>query len=57
MTGSLERLKALDANELAARTAHYLTKTEVKALMVRRDKIVTYFEKLASEKGENDVLY
>jgi hypothetical protein len=53
----LERLKTLDANELAAKTTLYLTKTEVKALMARRDKIVTYFQKLISEKGENDVLY
>jgi hypothetical protein len=52
-----EKLKKLDANELAAKTTHYLTKTEVKAVMARRDKIVTYFQKLISEKGEDEVLY
>jgi hypothetical protein len=52
-----EKLKTLDANELAEKTTHYLTKTEVKAVMARRDKIVTYLQKLISEKGENEVLY
>ena len=52
-----EKLKALDANELAARTQHYLTKDEVKALMARRDKIVTRFQQLVREKGEASVLY
>src|SRR6476661_8178808 len=41
-----DKLRTLDANEVAARTTYYLTKTEVKAVMARRDKIVTYFQKL-----------
>jgi hypothetical protein len=53
----LEKLKTLDGNELAAKTKHYLNKEEVKAVMARRDKIVGYFQKLISEKGENEVLY
>ena len=53
----LEKLKALDAKELAAKTNHYLTKDEVKAVMARRDKIVAQFDKLIAEKGENQVLY
>ena len=53
----LEKLKALDGNELSEKTKHYLTKDEVKALMTRRDKIVAYFQKLISEKGEGEVLY
>ena len=53
----LERLKALDDNELAEKTKHYLTKDEVKAVMARRDKIVEHFQKLISEKGEQEVLY
>jgi hypothetical protein len=53
----LEKLKILDANEVAERTKHYLTKDEVKAVMARRDKIVAQFQKLISEKGENEVLY
>jgi len=53
----LEKLKALDANDVAAKTKHYLTKDEVKAVMARRDKIVDRFQKLVAEKGENQVLY
>jgi hypothetical protein len=51
------KLKALDANELAEKTKHYLDKDDVKAVMARRDKIVEHFQKLISEKGENEVLY
>ena len=53
----LEKLKALDANALTEKTAHYLTKDEVKAVMARRDKIVAHFQMLIAEKGENEVLY
>ena len=53
----LEKLKALDANELADKTKHYLDKDEVKAVMARRDKIVARFQQLVSEKGEGSVLY
>jgi hypothetical protein len=53
----LEKLRTLDGNEVTAKTTHYLTKTEVKAVMARRDKIVAFLEKLISEKGENEVLY
>lgn len=51
------KLKALDGNELAARTKGYLSKSEVQALIARRDKIVNHFQKLMAEKGENEVLY
>jgi hypothetical protein len=52
-----EKLKALNGNELAEKIQRYLNKEEVKAVMARRDKIVTYFQKLISEKGEKEVLY
>jgi hypothetical protein len=52
-----EKVKALDATELAGKTKHYLSKDEVKAVMARRDKIVAQFQKLISEKGEKEVLY
>ena len=52
-----EKLKLLDTNELAAKTKGYLSKDEVKAVMARRDKIVAQFQKLITEKGENEVLY
>jgi hypothetical protein len=53
----LEKLKALDANELASHTKHYLNKDEVKAVMARRDKIVAHFQQLIADKGEDQVLY
>ena len=53
----LEKLKALDGNELAEKTKGYLTKDEVKAVMARRDKIVDLLQKLIAEKGESEVLY
>jgi hypothetical protein len=53
----LEKLKALDGNTLAEKTEHYLNKGEVKAVMVRRDKIVAFYQKLIAEKGESAVLY
>jgi len=52
-----ERLKALKADELTEKTKRYLTKTEVNAVMARRDKIVARFQRLIAEKGENEVLY
>lgn len=52
-----EKLKVLDANELAARTKKYLTESEVQAVMARREKIVAHFQKLIAEKGEEAVLY
>jgi hypothetical protein len=52
-----EKLKTLDGDQLAARTKHYLTKDEVKAVMARRDKIVARFQRLVREKSEAAVLY
>jgi hypothetical protein len=53
----LEKLRALDSEELAAKTGKYLTKPELEGIMKRRDKIVALFEKLIAEKGESAVLY
>jgi hypothetical protein len=52
-----EKLKALNGDELTEKTKHYLTKDEVKALMVRRDKIVAIVQQTIAAKGENEVLY
>jgi hypothetical protein len=52
-----EKLKALDRNALTEKTKQYLTKDQVKEVMARRDKIVTQFQKMIAEKGENEVLY
>jgi hypothetical protein len=53
----LESMKALNADQLAEKTKHYLTKDEIKAVMARRDKIVERFQQLVSEKGEAAILY
>jgi hypothetical protein len=53
----LEKLKALNGNEVQEKTKNYLTKNEVKAVMQRRDKIVAQFQKIIAEKGEGAVLY
>jgi hypothetical protein len=53
----LGKLKALDGSDLASRTKGFLSKQEVQAVMVRRDKIVDYFQKLVAEKGESEILY
>jgi hypothetical protein len=53
----LEKLKALDANALTAKTKDYLDKEEVKAVMARRDRIVAQFQRMISEEGEANVLY
>lgn len=52
-----EKLKALNGQEFSEKAKHYLTKEEIKAVMLRRDQIVQLFEKQIAEKGENAVLY
>lgn len=52
-----EKLKVLNANQLAEKTKPYLTTDEMKAVMARRDVIVQHFQKLIAEKDENEVLY
>ena len=53
----LEKLRNLNANDLAEKTKGYLTKAEVNGVMARRDKIVATFQALVAEKGEKEVLY
>lgn len=53
----LEKLKALNADELAQRTKGYLNKDEVKSVIERRDKIVAHFQAQIAAKGESEVLY
>lgn len=52
-----EKLKTLNASELAEKTKGYLTKTEINGVMARRDKIVSTFQNLIAQKGENEILY
>jgi hypothetical protein len=51
------KLQALDVKEVTLKTKNYLTTSEVQAVMARRDKIVTFIQKLIREKGEGSVLY
>jgi hypothetical protein len=53
----LAKLKALDRSQLMTQTKGYLNKSEVDAVMARRDKIVEHFDKLIAKEGENQVLY
>ena len=53
----LEKMRQLDGNTVLEKTKPYLTKSEVKGLMARRDKIVNYFQKMVAQKGEGAVLY
>jgi hypothetical protein len=53
----LEKLRTLDAAEVARVTKPHIDKDQVKALMMRRDKIVAYFDKLIAQKGEGEVIF
>ena len=53
----LEKMKALNGDELAEKTKGYLTKQEVNGIMGRRDKIVAHFQAEIAAKGESAVLY
>jgi hypothetical protein len=53
----LERLRALDRNELKQRAGAYLNDNEITGVMGRRDKIVKMYEDLVAKKGEKEVLY
>jgi len=53
----LEKLRQLNEKELLARTDLHLTRSEVEALLARRDKIVERVQQRIAEWGENVVLY
>jgi hypothetical protein len=53
----LDALKALTADTVTAATAPHLMPGEVKALLKRRDKIVTRIEALVQQRGEHLVLF
>lgn len=53
----LESLQGLTSEALSQATKGYLTPSEVKAVMTRRDLIVAHVKKLVAEKGEATVLY
>jgi len=53
----LARLRALDAEQVRAATAHCLSPFEAAAVMKRRDALVAHFDRLVKEKGAGAVLY
>jgi hypothetical protein len=53
----LEKLRTLESAQVEQVTKQYLNKSEIKAILARRDKIVAHFEKLMAQKGEQEVLY
>ena len=53
----LEKLRQLDEAEVMEKTKPHLNKEQVKAIMARRDLIVSFFDKKIAEKGEKAVLY
>jgi hypothetical protein len=53
----LEKLRQLNEKELLARTDPHLTKSEVQALLARRDKILERFQQRIADWGEDLVLY
>jgi hypothetical protein len=55
--GLFERLQTLTVDEVADAGGPHLTRSEIEALMKRRDLIVQHFQKLIAEKGEQRVLY
>ncbi|HMD97048.1 MAG TPA: hypothetical protein VKM93_06920 [Terriglobia bacterium] len=53
----LEKLRQLNGDDVLEKTKPQLTKSEVKAVMARRDKIVALVQQLIAQKGEGAVLY
>jgi hypothetical protein len=51
------KLRQLSKEEVMQKTKGHLQEAAIKALMARRDKILSHFEKLIAEQGENAVLY
>ncbi|HEX4950936.1 MAG TPA: hypothetical protein VFZ34_30025 [Blastocatellia bacterium] len=53
----LEKLRTLDGAQVKQALQKYLNSYEIKAIMMRRDKIVAHFDKLVAQKGDKEVLY
>jgi len=53
----LANMRKLDEDTLNEQLRPYLTKTEIKAMLARRDKIVKFFEEAVTQKGEGAVMY
>ena len=53
----LAKLTTLDREQVRKVTSDFLTKSELDAMMQRRDMLVAHFKKLIAELGEDKVLY
>ena len=53
----LAKLTSLDREEVRKATGDFLTKSELDAMMQRRDTLVAHYKKLIAELGEDKVLY
>lgn len=53
----LEKIRKMDEDEVLTATKNQLSKGEVKAMMARRDVIVSTFDDLVAKKGAGAVLY
>ena len=51
------KLRTLTPETILAKTKPFLTPSEVKPLLARRDLIIAHFEKLIGERGEDRVVY
>ncbi|HEY7821035.1 MAG TPA: hypothetical protein VIG29_22615 [Vicinamibacteria bacterium] len=55
--GLMERLRSLQADSLSMRFGRVLLEPQVRAILSRRDALLTLMEKLIAEKGESAVLF
>jgi hypothetical protein len=53
----LATLRKLDEDTLNEQLRPFLTKTEIKAMLERRDVIIKFFDEAVKERGEGAVLY
>ncbi len=53
----LANMRKLDEDSLNEKLRPFLTKAEIKAMLVRRDKVVRFFDDAVTQKGEGAVLY
>jgi hypothetical protein len=53
----LAKLESLTRDTAKSATTEFLNKSELDAVMVRRDLLVAHFKKLVAERGEDKVLY
>jgi hypothetical protein len=53
----VERMRAISYDAIRSAVEHYLTSSQIKAILVRRDLLLKEIDELIAEKGEAAVLY